>query len=90
MSANNAPQTLKPGFSDPVSQSQLVFRHLLDAMARPGTIETIDLDIEGPETLDLAATAIALALVDFETPLYLSPALANPAAESCRMVRAIS
>ena len=75
-------QTLKPGFSDPVSQSQLVFRHLLDAMARPGTIETIDLDIEGPESLDLAATTIALALVDFETPLYLDPALANPAAET--------
>lgn len=75
-------QTLKPGFSDPVSQSQLVFRHLLDAMARPGTIETIDLNIEGPESLDLAATTIALALVDFETPLYLDPALANPAAEA--------
>lgn len=75
-------QALKPGFSDPVSQSQLVFRHLLDAMARPGNIEMVDLGIEGPETLDLAATAIALALVDFETPLYLDPALATPAAET--------
>tara|TARA_E500000305_G_scaffold57882_3_gene46213 strand:- start:120 stop:737 length:618 start_codon:yes stop_codon:yes gene_type:complete len=82
MSSDNALQTLKPGFSDPVSQSQLVFRRLLDAMARPGSIETVDLDIEGPETLDLAATAIALALVDFETPLYLSPALSNEASET--------
>ena len=82
MSVDNAFQTLKPGFSDPVSQSQLVFRRLLDAMARPGTVETVNLDIEGPETLDLAATAIALALVDFETPLYLSPALSNEAAET--------
>ena len=82
MSVDNAFQTLKPGFSDPVSQSQLVFRRLLDAMARPGTVETVTLDIEGPETLDLAATAIALALVDFETPLYLSPALSNEADET--------
>ena len=82
MSVDNAFQTLKPGFSDPVSQSQLVFRRLLDAMARPGTVETVTLDIEGPETLDLAATAIALALVDFETPLYISPALSNEAAET--------
>ena len=82
MSVDNTFQTLKPGFSDPVSQSQLVFRRLLDAMARPGTVETVTLDIEGPETLDLAATAIALALVDFETPLYISPALSNKAAET--------
>ncbi len=82
MSASNALQTLKPGFSDPVSQSQLVFRRLLDAMARPGSIENVDLGIEGPESLDLAATAIALALVDFETPLYLSPALSSEAAET--------
>lgn len=82
MSMDSMTQTLKPGFSDPVSQSQLVFRHLLDAMARPGTVETIDLGIEGPETLDLAATAVVLALVDFETPLYLDPALSTPAAET--------
>ncbi|WP_084608117.1 phosphonate C-P lyase system protein PhnH [Nisaea denitrificans] len=82
MSTNSTAQMLTPGFSDPVSQSQLVFRRLLDAMARPGSIETVDLDIEGPETLDLAATAITLALVDFETPLYLAPALATPAAET--------
>ncbi|MEQ8334191.1 phosphonate C-P lyase system protein PhnH [Nisaea sp.] len=82
MSMDSMTQALNPGFSDPVSQSQLVFRHLLDAMARPGTVETIDLGIEGPEKLDLAATAIALALVDFETPLYLAPVLSTPAAET--------
>lgn len=84
MSADNlsrAPQ-LKPGFADTVTGSQVVFRHLLEAMARPGTVQTLDLDLEGPDTLDLAATAIALALVDFETPLYLAPALATEAAET--------
>lgn len=82
MSMDSTAQMLTPGFSDPVGQSQLVFRRLLDAMARPGSVETIDLGIEGPETLDLAATAITLALVDFETPLYLAPALQTPAAEN--------
>ena len=73
---------LTPGFEDVVSDSQTVFRHLLEAMSRPGSIHKVDLGIQGPETLDLAATAIALALVDFETPLYLSPSLATEKAEA--------
>ncbi|WP_193180905.1 phosphonate C-P lyase system protein PhnH [Nisaea sediminum] len=84
MSADNlahAPH-LTPGFADTVTESQQVFRHLLEAMARPGTVQTIDIDLEGPSTLDRAATAIALALVDFETPLYVSPALSTNAAET--------
>ena len=82
MSVSHTPPTLIPGFSDPVSQSQLVFRHILDAMARPGTVQTLSLGMKAPDALDLAATAIALTLVDFETPLYLAPALATPAAEA--------
>jgi alpha-D-ribose 1-methylphosphonate 5-triphosphate synthase subunit PhnH len=84
MSADNLARTphLTPGFTDSVTESQTVFRHLLEAMARPGTVQTVDIDLEGPDTLDRAATAIALALVDFETPLYLAPALATDAAET--------
>lgn len=73
---------LTPGFADTVTESQAVFRHLLEAMARPGTVQTVEIDLEGPDTLDLAATAIALALVDFETPLYLAPELSTDAAET--------
>ena len=82
MSVSHTPPTLTPGFSDPVGESQLVFRHILDAMARPGVVQTLSLAMKGPDALDLAATAIALTLVDFETPLYLAPALATPAAEA--------
>lgn len=80
------PQTrapaLTPGFADTVTDSQIVFRAVLDAMSRPGTLQTIELALEGPETLDIAATALALALIDYETPLYLSPSLATPASET--------
>jgi len=84
MSADNLARTphLTPGFADPVTESQTVFRHLLEAMARPGTVQTVPVALEGPDRLHLAATAVALALVDFETPLYLAPALATEAAET--------
>ncbi|UUX50010.1 phosphonate C-P lyase system protein PhnH [Nisaea acidiphila] len=76
------PTALTPGFPDVVADSQNVFRRLLEAMSRPGKPQTIEIDIDGPATLDLAATAIALALVDYETPLYLSPALSTEASRA--------
>lgn len=82
MPVQNTAPLLMPGFADPVAGSQYVFRQVLDAMSRPGKIVEIEMDITGPDTLDLAATATLLALVDFETPLYLAPSLRNAAAES--------
>ncbi|WP_425494058.1 phosphonate C-P lyase system protein PhnH [Hoeflea alexandrii] len=35
------------GFSDPVGASQVVFRALMDAMARPGTIQVLP-DVTAP------------------------------------------
>ena len=35
---------LKPGFSDPVFHGQAVFRRILDALSRPGRIETLDVE----------------------------------------------
>jgi alpha-D-ribose 1-methylphosphonate 5-triphosphate synthase subunit PhnH len=59
------------GLADPVLDSQRVFRAVLDAMAHPGSV----LDVPGPEAtphpLHLAAVAVCLALVDFDTPLWL-------------------
>lgn len=73
-------QTILPGFADPVMQSQQVFRQILDAMAHPGRIVTFTDTPEGPEVLSPAATAVCLALVDFETPIWLD-AKAQPAAD---------
>jgi alpha-D-ribose 1-methylphosphonate 5-triphosphate synthase subunit PhnH len=67
---------LAPGFSDPVLASQAVFRAVMEAMARPGTIAELDVAITSPAPLGVAAAALALALLDFETPFWLDPTLA--------------
>jgi alpha-D-ribose 1-methylphosphonate 5-triphosphate synthase subunit PhnH len=67
---------LAPGFSDPVLASQAVFRTVMEAMARPGTIAELDVAITSPAPLGVAAAALALTLLDFETLLWLDPMLA--------------
>ena len=69
---------LKNGFADPVFDSQSVFRALLDALARPGTVVTIALPaFVPPDGAPLAATASLIAMADYETPLWLAPELRN-------------
>jgi alpha-D-ribose 1-methylphosphonate 5-triphosphate synthase subunit PhnH len=67
---------LAPGFSDPVLASQAVFRTVMEAMARPGTVAELDVAITSPAPLGVAAAALALALLDFETLFWLDPMLA--------------
>ncbi|CAN7321223.1 phosphonate C-P lyase system protein PhnH [Pararhizobium sp. LjRoot255] len=64
-------------FTDPVFQSQAVFRALMDAMARPGTITPLGASATPPAPLGSGAAAIALTLCDDGTPAWLSLALAN-------------
>lgn len=63
---------LKAGFDDSVHDSQRVFRALLDAMSRPGRIVTPSPPPELPAALHPATAAVCLALLDFETPLWLA------------------
>ena len=72
-------QALAGGFSDPVFQSQTVFKTLMDGMARPGTIYDAALQAGQPEPLGNAAGAIALTLCDHDTPVWLSAGLAKSA-----------
>jgi alpha-D-ribose 1-methylphosphonate 5-triphosphate synthase subunit PhnH len=65
---------LRPGFKNPVFDSQATFRCILDAMAYPGRIQTIDNPPDAPAGLSPAAAAACLTLVDFETPLWLDQA----------------
>ena len=67
---------LAPGFSDPVLASQAVFRTVMEAMARPGSVATIDAAVTPPAPLGIAAAALALTLLDFETPVWLDSTLA--------------
>jgi len=68
---------LAPGFADPVLASQAAFRAIMDAMARPGSIVAVDGLAHAPRPLGLAAAAVALTLLDYETPVWLDPVLAQ-------------
>jgi alpha-D-ribose 1-methylphosphonate 5-triphosphate synthase subunit PhnH len=71
--------TLTPGFSDTVHDSQRVFRSLLEALSRPGTIQSLDAGMPGyaasqvasEDGVPLAAFAALLALADFSTPVHV-------------------
>lgn len=64
-------QDLQLGFTDPVHQAQQVFRAILGATARPGIVQTLNVLPQPAPALSSAATAVCLALADFETPLWL-------------------
>ena len=72
-------QALAGGFTDPVFQSQTIFKTLMDGMARPRTISSTELQAGQPEPLGNAAGAIALTLCDHDTPVWLSNGLAKSA-----------
>ncbi|KND62459.1 PhnH protein [Candidatus Burkholderia verschuerenii] len=72
--------TLVPGFNDPVHDAQRVFRALLDALARPGSIVSLDAALPANHAMrdglagrvPLAAFASLLALTDYSTPVFLA------------------
>jgi alpha-D-ribose 1-methylphosphonate 5-triphosphate synthase subunit PhnH len=66
------------GLADPVLDSQRIFRSVLEAMAHPGRVVALAGPAETPPPLHRAATAVCLALVDLETPLWLDPAGRTP------------
>jgi alpha-D-ribose 1-methylphosphonate 5-triphosphate synthase subunit PhnH len=77
---------IRPGFQDIPGESQTVFRAVMNAMARPGTIHEIDAHFTPPAPLNPAAAAILLTLADFETAVWLDTALSegNGAADFLR------
>ncbi len=60
-----------PGFVDPVHGAQLGFRVALDALANPGIVHLVDVEL--PDLgIPVGALAILLSLVDSDTPLWVS------------------
>ncbi|MEO1024626.1 MAG: phosphonate C-P lyase system protein PhnH [Pseudomonadota bacterium] len=62
---------LSGGFDNPAIGSAHAFRSVMEAMARPGTIQ----DIKGavpPAPLSVAAGTVLLTLCDTDTPVYLA------------------
>jgi len=62
---------MRAGLADPVRDSQRIFRAVLAAMAQPGHITDVPGPFDTPSALDPATCGVCLALVDFETPLWL-------------------
>ncbi len=70
-----ATQAIDGGFADPVFNAQTVFRAVMDAMARPGSVQPLPAFARPPAPLSATAGAIALSLCDHDTPLWLDSAL---------------
>lgn len=79
MAANHA--QLGAGFADPVFQSQTAFRALLAALSEPGLPQQLGSGFSAPAGLEPATAVVLLTLADYETPIWLPPALRDgPAA----------
>lgn len=64
---------LTGGFESPAIQSAHAFRSVMEAMARPGTLQTIS-GAKPPAPLSQAAGSVLLTLCDTDTPVYLAGA----------------
>ncbi|MEP3245678.1 MAG: phosphonate C-P lyase system protein PhnH [Sneathiella sp.] len=74
MPLGNAP-TLLTGLENPAFASSQIFRDVLEALSRPGTVVPAPDTLETPGKLNRAATGFLLALADMETPVWISPDL---------------
>ncbi|MDX8500001.1 phosphonate C-P lyase system protein PhnH [Mesorhizobium sp. VK4C] len=70
-----ATQSIEGGFADPVFNAQAVFRAIMDAMARPGSVQAVPPLAHPPAPLSATAGAVALSLCDNDTPVWLDPRL---------------
>jgi len=67
---------LPPGFVDKVLSAQSTFRSVMDAMARPGSVQRIVPMAGAPGPMMRGTAAIALTLFDHDTPLWLDTRMA--------------
>jgi len=66
-------------FADPVHDAQKTFRAVMNALARPGTLQPVHGLAAAPAPLTPVAAGVAVALADYETPLWLDlPLTAAP------------
>ena len=68
---------LPAGFADKVLSAQSTFRAVMDAMARPGSVQRIAAVSGAPSPMMRGAAAIALTLFDHDTPVWLDPAMSG-------------
>lgn len=63
------------GFTNAAIDSAHAFRAIMQAMSRPGVPVALEPALHAPYPFGRTAAAVALTLCDFQTPLWLSPAL---------------
>lgn len=70
------------GFVDATHDAQAVFRSVLEALSRPGRLQTLEASdgLQAPAPLSRGLTALLLTLLDTETSLHLSGPLASDTA----------
>jgi alpha-D-ribose 1-methylphosphonate 5-triphosphate synthase subunit PhnH len=68
---------LPAGFADKVRSAQSTFRSVMDAMARPGSVQRIAAGSGAPSPVMRGTAAIALTLFDHDTPVWLDPAMSE-------------
>ncbi|MGJ4931757.1 phosphonate C-P lyase system protein PhnH [Bradyrhizobium sp. HKCCYLS2038] len=68
---------LQPGFADKVLSAQSTFRTVMEAMARPGQVMPVADEVGRPSSMMAGVAAVALTLLDQDTPLWLDPAFAS-------------
>jgi alpha-D-ribose 1-methylphosphonate 5-triphosphate synthase subunit PhnH len=66
---------LSAGFTDKVLSAQSTFRSVMEAMARPGSVQRVAAEVGAAAGLMPAVAAIALTLCDHDTPVWLDPQL---------------
>jgi alpha-D-ribose 1-methylphosphonate 5-triphosphate synthase subunit PhnH len=66
---------LPAGFADKVLSAQSTFRSVMDAMARPGSVQRVTAAVGAPAGMMRGAAAIALTLFDHDTPVWLDAAM---------------
>ncbi|WP_407147789.1 phosphonate C-P lyase system protein PhnH [Bradyrhizobium sp. ORS 86] len=66
---------LPAGFADKVLSAQSTFRSVMDAMARPGSIQRVTASAGTPAGVMRGTAAVALTLFDHDTPIWLDGAM---------------
>jgi alpha-D-ribose 1-methylphosphonate 5-triphosphate synthase subunit PhnH len=68
---------LPTGFADKVLAAQSTFRAVMEALARPGSVQPIAASVGTPAPMMHATAAIALTLFDHDTPIWLDHRMAG-------------
>ena len=66
---------LRAGFADKVLSAQSTFRSVMDAMARPGSVQRIQPAAGATDIMMRGTAALALTLFDHDTPIWLDPVM---------------